>query len=797
MTSITQNAQIADDQLVLAQYRRAEAMEHELYKPSMVLNAQIYPHWIGGSQCFWYMRKTRKKTKSVEDITTEYRLVNARTATQTQAFNPQRLAQALAQSSGKIVDPDSLPLTQIKLELSPARVCFAAFGKHWQFDIVEEVCKEVSVEAITHPIPPGGLISPDGKKVVFPRDYNLWVLDLQSGEESALTQNGERHNAYGIVPEARDLIAGLADPYGPLALEALWSPDSSKLFTFQLDERQVRSVPSMLYVPQDGTVAPQVVERKYALSGDKHVAKYRMVVIDVSTGKETAANYPAIDDSFVWLCPFSGNRAWWSKDARHAYFIDMTRGQKTARVLVFDTHTGTVNMLFEESARTYLDLGIEFESPSMLTTLSDTDELIWYSERTGWAHLYLYDLTTGNLKHAITSGDWRVRHIVNVNPATRELLLQISGRVEGRNPYYRELVKVHLDSGEMMVLASGDYDYSICKQSGCDSGLSPCNEFLVVNQSRVDMPSVTELRDQNGHCVLTLETADIDGLPSKWRWPERVTLKADDGQTDIYGLVFHPSDFDPNKSYPVLDFDTVTPFYTGYPTGAFHTGGDPSGNCWYTTAAAMSELGFIVTLIMGRGTPCRSKTFHDFGYESFMEGGGIIDHVAGIKQLGELYPYMDLSRIGMMKPDSPSNGSIFALLNHPDFYKVGVTFSAWDPRLVKQGEIYHGFLDESDCQRLIWRDAAKNLRGKLLLITGMLDHFFHSSMTFQLVDVLVKANKDFDLIIQPNGGHGFRVKNAHRRAWDYLLLNLQGRQLPKDVELQMSIEKMFPWDKSA
>ena len=794
MTNHTNATPVSDDQSVLARYRRAETLEHEIYNQSMVLNAQIAPHWIGDSDCFWYSRKIRQ-TGAV-DIATEYRLVNAKTATHVEAFNHSFLAQALANLTGEEVNPSSLPISGLTLELSPACATFTAFDKRWKFDPVKNTCEEIAtdVDLGSESIPIGGSHSPDGKKIAFIRDCNLWVRDLDSGEEKALTQDGERYYAYGVQPESRNLIKGLTDydPFPAAVIEAHWSPDSTQLFTFQLDERLVRSLPSMQYVPQDGTVAPTVIERKYALPGDQHIAQYRMLVIDVETGKEVAAQYPPVDDSFLWHCPFSGNRAWWSGDGRRAYFVDMTRGQKTARVVAFDSRTGAAQVLFEESSETYLDLGLEFESPSMLTALPETNELIWYSERSGWAHLYLYDLTTGQLKNTITSGNWRVRDIVRMDTANRELWLQIAGRVDECNPYNRELVRVNIDNSEKMVLASGNYDYSLHKQSVFDCGLSPTNQFLVTNQSRVDTPSVTELRDRNGNILLTLETADIAGVPQGWQWPERVALKADDGTTDIYGLVFRPSDFDPDKTYPVLDFDTTAPFYCNYPTGAFHLGGDPGGNYWYTMAASIAELGLIVTLIMGRGTPYRSKGFHDFGYESFTDGCGIVDHVAGIKQLAERYPYMDLNKVGIMKPDAPANGAVLGLLNYPDFYKVGVAFSVWDPRLVKQGEVYHGLTTEADCKQPLWDDLVGNFQGKLLLVAGLIDPYFHRSMTFQLVDAMVKANKDVDLLIAPNGGHGYQVKHAHRRAWDYLVQHLLGSEPPKNFTLQTGFEKLVP-----
>ena len=788
MTDNPSNTHIPDDQSMLARYRRAEALEHASYNESMVLNAQITPHWIDDSDCFWYSRSSRKNSDPAADINQAYRMVNAKTATNTEAFDHEELAKALEKAVGKTVDVLSLPISNLEFNQSLNRITFDAFEQRWQFN---GALKRIE-NTVVHPA--NWLLSPDGKKAAFVKEYNLWVRDISSGKERALTQDGQRYYAYAVQPEARDLVYDMVEPESSFVSEipeALWSPDSTKLFTVQVDERAVRSLPSMLYVPQDGTVAPRVYERKYALPGDQQVAQYRMLVIDVATATETAADYLPIDDSFVWLGPFSGNRSWWSSDGHDAFFVDMTRGQKTARLISFDIQTGASKTLFEESSPTYVDLGLDFEFPSMLMPLSDTNELLWFSERSGWGHLYLYDLTTGQLKQTVTSGDWLVRSVLHVDQDSREILIQLAGRVAGRNPYYREVARVNIDTGEMTVLVSSDHDYSIGGQS--NSGLSPVGNYMVTTRSRVDEVPVTELRDRNGQVLLTVEIADISGLPSGWQWAEPVTMKADDGETDIYGVLFRPSDFDSKKKYPVLDFGIVNPFYAVTPMGAFLQGGvDPLGNHLYMTLCALAELGFIVTIMDGRGTLYRSKSFHDFGYASFMQEGGMVDHVAGIKQLAERYPAMDLDNVGIVSTDAPGNGAVYGLLNYPDFYKVGVAFSIWDSRLVKQGEIYHGIIDQAAQQQPLWQDAAHNLQGKLLLIAGLLDPFFHSSMTFQLVDALVKANKDFDLLAQPNGGHGCRVKNAHRRVWDYLVHHLQCAEPPKNFRLKTAAEIISP-----
>ena len=779
---------------ILARYRRAEALEHAKFDGSMVLNAQIIPQWIGDSNCFWYRCSNRKNPDLAAEIATEYRLVRAKSGTNTEAFDHTVLATALAEAANQPVDALSLPISHLHFDLDNEQITFDAFDQRWQFDgTVKSVKKSVA-----HPS--SWRVSPDGTKAAFIKNYNLWVREIDSGEECALTHDGELHYAYAVQPESRDLIGDLCAATCTPKPDARWSPDSRQLFTLQTDERQVRSLPSMLYAPQDGTVAPRVVERKYALPGDKHIALYRMVMIDVATVAETAVSYTPLADSFVWQTPFSGNTAWWSGDGRQVYFVDMTRGQKTARLVSVDRQTGASKILFEESSATYLELGLYYEFPPMLMYLPDTNELIWPSERSGWWHLYRYDLNTGELKNAITSGDWLVREVLHFDKDNRELWIQLAGRVASRNPYYRELARVNIDTGEMTVLASSDHDYSVHTLS--NAGISCSNDFVVMTRSRVDEAPITELRDRQGEVVLIVETADISGLPEGWQWPESVSMKADDGITDIYGVLFRPSDFDPDKHYPVLDMGIVGPFYSALPTGAFLPGvvsqaeniviPDPISNNFYMTLSALAELGFIVTMIDGRGTPYRSKVFHDFGYGSFTEGGGLVDHVVGIKQLGERYPFMDLERVGIVTTDAPSNAAILGLLNYPDFYTVGVSFSPAHPDLIRQGEVYCGILDEADRKGAIWHDVVQHLEGKLLVITGLLDTVFHSSGTFQLVDALVKANKDFDLIIQPNGGHALRVRNAHRRVWDYVVRHLLGVEPPKHFKLITGDEKSLP-----
>lgn len=786
---------ISDDSME-SKYRMAEAFEHEMCVESMVINAQIFPHWIAGSRKFWYVRRVRKSDSGRNYIAKEYRLVDADKSTNVEAFDHRLLALKLSQSSNQEVNPNCLPITKLRLELVPFRLKFMAFGKHWLFDVLLDSCEEVEVN------PANWLISPDGTKALFLREYNLWVRDLNNDNEYALTHDGQRHLAYGVQPERVNLVAGLNNSSWANAAmpEALWSPDSKRILTIKVDERNVLTLPITQYVPSDETIRPKSIDCKYALPGDKYIASYQLLSINVETSIICSAVYPPIPDAVLKPGLFSGNRAWWSSDSCNSYFIHMDRGQRKVRIVLFNTENGRTQELFDEISDTHIDLGLEFERPASLYPLSDTDELIWFSERSGWGHLYLYDLISGNLKNPITEGEWLVRELLHYDPHKREILVQVSGREEARDPYYRELCRVNIDSGEISTLLSSDHDYLVCvpdhAMAGCAIefgqassdcfGVSEDGDYIVVSRTRVNEVPVTFLIDRHGNDIMTLEAADISGLPKGWQWPEPVKLIAADGETDVYGLVFKPSDFSPDKKYPILNWAFTNPFYAIVPKGSF--GCDVLGGFAYMSAQAYAELGFVTVMIDGRGTCYRSKDFHDESYGNTHTGSNLDDHVSGIRQLAAQRPYMDLERVGITDIGG-SNGPIYGMFNFPDFYKVGAVCSVWDVRLLTESETYQGLPDLADYERSVLSNMVEGFRGKLLLMHGMLDPLFHLSGALQLVDALVKNNKDFDLILLPNGGHSWDSNRyGLRRVWDYLVIHLQGNEPPADFKLQSGFE---------
>ena len=415
--------------------------------------------------------------------------------------------------------------------------------------------------------------------------------------------------------------------------------------------------------------------------------------------------------------------------------------------------------------------------------------------------MYLYDLKTGALKRPLTSGEWVVKDIVSCDAIRREIFIQTMGRVAGRDPYYADLARVNIDTGNLVtVIASNDHYYTVCDQYtdfqaatarifgrniDNSSGISTSGNFSVVTRSRADKIPESLLLGRDGQTICELEQGDLSTintiLPNQWTWPEPVTLTAADGKTDVYGLVFRPSDFDINQCYPVIDYAFTCPDLPLVPKGSF-TNNEFYGRS-YLEPAALAELGFIVVIIDGRGTPFRSKAFLDECYGWAESASNLSDHVKGIQQLAELYPYMDLDRVGI---SSLIGGfaAVHGLLHFPDFYKVGVGANFYDSRLLPSiiwGDKFEGGGPNTSEHQYL-ESMADKLEGKLLMLAGMLDDVTPPATTFRMVSAFQQANKDIDLITLPNVGHGV---NSYliRRSWDYLIENLQGIDPPKEFTL--------------
>ena len=760
-----------------AGYQRASLLEPRILNTpatKLTLNATLYPCWIENSDCCWYERETPNGK--------DYRLVNAQTASNSRAFDHQALADALTEASGEAVAANDLPLNDLVITLSPTRLFFSAFNTHWQFDNDSGDLQPVQ----SHP--DNWRLSPNGKHAAFVRDHNVWVKDLSSGEERALTQDGEQLYAYATTPTV----------YGRQEMETLelrWSPDSQRIFTLARDTRQVRRAPPLVqHVPQDGSLQPRIVhkDRRVGVPGDEHVEVNVFLSIELASGDITTADYhgcPAFYPPYIGF--FSSHRGWWSKDSRRAYFIELARGGLSGRLVEFDTHTGATRVVIEDPSDTHFIFIPNSHLCTLIVPLTESNEVIWYSERSGWAHLYLYDLDTATLKNPITQGEWVVRNVLHYDPARRELWIQTAGRVEHRNPYYCDVCRVNIDSGELTPVVSTDHEYTVREQrsragrgitTGTDGdyarGVSPSGDYMLCTRSRVDGMPVTLLFDRNGNEQLTVETAEAPGLPKGWQWPEPVMLKAADGVTDIYAVVFRPVDFSPDQSYPVVDCSWGD--FT--PAGAFSHSVCQGGFSF--SAAALAELGFITVMISSRGTGMRSKAFFTDKESSLFFACQIPDHIAALEQLAERYPYMDLNRVGVGAHSSTSL-AVAAPLKYPDFFKVGVTRNpCLDWRLSGDfvAEMYcAGVPADCDDKEELYK-LAGGLKGKLLLVHGLLDDAVPVAETLRLIEAFEQANKDIDMMIMPNLGHG-SSPYVIRRSWDYLVRHLQGVEPPKEFDM--------------
>ena len=739
----------------------------------LVFNGNVKACWLGKSDAFYYQSDSAEGT--------HFRYVDVIEGMNKYAFDHSTLAATLSEIAGETVSSNQLPIYDLVLNVPSQRVTFSAFGSCWEFD--GESCVQTSSCVASQ----RERVSPNGDGAIFVRDHNLWLrslneIDSVMSQERQLSYDGEEHYAYGSAP---NMVAAGQD-LGVLGeLQVLWSPDSKRLLAVQLDMRQVESLPVVHYVPEENRVRPALECYKYPMPGDTHVPQYRMVAIDIESGEIIPADYPSI--SFSFLIPFfTGQRAWWSSDCESAYFVDLKRGGQHVQVMEFNTISGATRVLFEENSDTWINLHpTNYHGPSLVMPLPETNELIWYSERSGWAHLYLYDLKTGILKNAITQGDWVVREILRFDINRRELWIQTAGRVAGRDPYYKDICRVHVDSGDLTTVVSSDHDYVVAsEESSIDLrelryGVSPSAEYVVTTRTRADEAPATLLLDRHGKEVMLVAKADISRLSKAWTWPEPVSLKAADGETDIYGLVFRPSYFSADKSYPIIDCAFA------YPSGALTCKQFDLGH-HYMYSAALAELGFIVVQLDGRGTAMRSRKFLDYSDGALTSASSLKDHVAGLKQLAERYPYMDLDRVGAFGGWTTSAFAINALLQCPKIFKVGVTSG------MPQSQLYMANCSEpfegpnhGQTSFVQPEYLAENLQGKLLMIHGMLDILDVPAATFRMVEAFQKANKDFDLLLLPNQKHGSGWANPYiaRRILDFFVRHLLNEEPPSGFDL--------------
>ncbi len=611
---------------------------------------------------------------------------------------------------------------------------------------------------------PNAVASPDGTKAVFIRNWNLWVRDLASGKETQLTTDGAENFGYATDN------AGWRKSDRPVVL---WSPDSKKVATYQQDQRNV----SDMYLVSTNVGAPRLQAWKYPLPQDKEIIKIHRVIIEVDAPKMIRLKMTPDDRRSTLcddiLCGGGWTDVQWSDNAQSLAFISTPRDHKSAKLRVADAATGDVRDVMEEKVATQYESGQGAANWHFLPT---SNEFIWYSERDDWGHLYLYG-ADGKLKNQITKGNFVVTQLIKVDANNRVLYFNANGRESGRDPYFSHFYSIGFDGNNLKLLTPEDGNHQI--------SLSPDGKHFVDNFSKPDVPTVSVLRDLTGKLVMNLEKTDISRLTAAgWKPPMPITVKSRDNKWDLYGLMFTPTNLDPKRKYPVVNYIYPGPQGGGVGTRSFGVARNDN--------QALAELGFIVVVIDGTCNPNRSKSFHDACYGN-MADNTLEDQIAGLKQLAAKYPYLDLDKVGVWGHSGGGFAAAAAMFRFPDFYKVGVSQSGnHDNRNYEDdwGERYIGLMSGDNYEKQANQIYAKNLKGKLMLAHGAMDDNVPPFNTYLVVDALIKANKDFDLIIYPNARHGYGQDNWYmtRRRWDYFVRHLMGVEPPKEYELKFKTD---------
>ncbi len=606
-------------------------------------------------------------------------------------------------------------------------------------------------------------LSPDKSMGAFLRDNNLWVKVVATGEERQLTTDGVEDFGYATDN------AGWQHSDGAILT---WSADGKKIATFQQDQRKT----GLMYLVPVTNRHPKLEAWRYPLVGNKDVTMIEPVVIDVTTATVVRLKIAPLEHRSMECDDVScdGDGRWsdveFSPDGGRLAFVATSRDHKDEYVKVADAATGEVREVYHEHAEPYFG----WQAKMDWKVLWGSNEFLWASERSNWAQYYLYDLTTGALKNEVTHGDGPVVEVKAVDEKAKAIYFTATGKTKGVDPYFEQMYRVGLDGKHQTLLTPEVAEHEVTA--------APDGSSFVDVYSTAQMPRVAVVRDANGKVMVTLAKQDISQLlAAGWKPPTPITVKARDGKTDLYGFMMKPTDFDASKKYPLVDY-----VYPGPQDGSC---GGPEARSFSASRGddqALADLGFVVVCIDGMGNPHRSKSFHDAHASSPQDMGDdtIPDQVAGIKELASRYPWIDAERVGIWGHSGGGNATVSAMFHFPDFFKVGWAESGnhdqreyeddWDERWAGLEVLGPDGADNYNEQAN--ENYAKNLKGHLMLAHGTMDDNVPPNNTLLVVDALIKANKDFDLLLIPNVPHGYMAATPYvmKRRWDYFVKNLAG-----------------------
>ena len=710
-------------------YNRAYALR-EKYNAKHVLYAGVVPHWVDQTSAFWYVRQTEKGK--------EYVKVDAASKKRTALFDQQKMAAALTEKAGRAINAYNLPLQNCRLNISLDTLRFQLDGKFWAYSIKnnrlldegaipprgkERHWTEVDDEKEGRPV-----TSPDGKWTAFIKNDNVYVREVATGKEKQLSQDGTLSNYYSSYIQ--------------------WSPDSKSVVSCRIRPVEKRYVYYVESSPAD-QAQPKLHKQEYAKPGDELRFKVPCI-FEVESGRRLIPSTELFSHQYELSGPM------WNADSKAITFEYNERGHKVYLVLEMSAVDGSVRTLIEEKEEKYVNYPRIYRN-----YLGDGKRIIWSSERDNYNHLYLYDRATGKPLNQITKGEWYVRGVQHVDEANEVIYFSANGMKKGEDPYLIHYYKINFDGSNLVELTP-------------EEGMHQCwyssdYKYLVDVYSKVDQAPIAVLRDaKNGKIRMQLDKADISALLANgWKAPEVFSAKGRDGKTDMWGVIYRPSNFDPSKKYPVIEY-----IYSG-PGDQYVPKTFSSYNWWMTSLA---ELGFIVVQVDGMTTSFRSKEFEEVCYKN-LKDAGLPDHIAWIKAAAQKYPYMDIDRVGIFGCSAGGQESTGAVLFHPEFYKAAYSAcGCHDNRMDKiwWNELWMGYpVDESysACSNV---DNAHLLSRPLMLVVGELDDNVDPASTMQVANALIKANKDFELVVIPGAHHTMGEDFGEHKRYDFFVRHLMG-----------------------
>jgi dipeptidyl aminopeptidase/acylaminoacyl peptidase len=752
-----------------ADYERALGLRKQY--ESLVGNAADAPRWVGRTHRFYY----RRAVKGGHDFI----LADADAKTKQPAFDHAKIAASLSNAASKPYGALTLPFNAFDFVDNDGAIQFVADNATWRCTIADSLCHKATPAELQQAGGRGGRggggrgagagapgrggsgdgtpqvrVSPDGAREAAIWNYNIVIRDVATGKnESVLSTDGSEGDPYELASIA-------------------WSPDSKKIAASRVRPGYRREVHYVESSPAD-QVQPKHSVNVYAKPGDV-LALPQPSIFDVDSKREFVVG------NTLFPSPFDISRFQWRKDSGTLTFEYNQRGHQVYRVIEVDAATGAARAVISEEPQTFFNYrtangGLSDSGKKYRYDVADGKEVIWMSERDGWNHLYLYDGATGHVKNQITKGDWAVRNVWSVDEQKRQLIFSAGGMYPGKDPYFAHYYRINFDGTGLAPLTTADANHNLV--------FSDDGAYYVDVYSRVDLPPVVELhRTGDASLVETLEQGDITDLKaSGWKPPEVFIAKGRDGKTDIWGNIYRPSHFDPSRKYPVIEN-----IYAG-PQGSFV----PKSFSAYNGMQSIAELGFIVVQIDGMGTSNRSKAFHDVAWKNLGDAG-FPDRILWHKAVAAKYPYYDISRgVGIYGTSAGGQSSLGGLLFHGDFYKVAVSASGChDNRMDKiwWNEQWMGWPIGPEYSASSNVDNAKNLTGDLLLIFGEMDTNVDPSSTLQVVNQLIKHDKNFDLLEIPGANHTSGGPYGDHKRWDFFVQHLLGVTPPRWTDSMKAAE---------